>query len=135
MEIDYTQWPYWLVAVLLFANLFRDPLSALVSQALPDHFKHYATRQADREEHLQDIEEVKLNAQLQGEAVAELRKSWREENLMAILQSKDEFERELFRELTASFNKLADQQARTNELLTSLNTTMRRYVNGASASG
>lgn len=142
MNIDYSQWPVWLVAVLLFVNLFREPLAALIAQAIPDHFRHYAGRRADREEHDQELEEVQLNARLQTAAAEQLRKSWREENLMSIVQEKDAFERGLFDKLSTSLDRLSDrmeqfhrQQIRTNDLLTTLNITMSRFVNGRGGDG
>lgn len=131
------EWPIWLVAALLLVNLFKDQIGAFVPTAVREHFSSQARRQADEREHAQEIEEVKLNAALQTNASDDLRKSWREENLMDLLAAKDDWERTILRdEIIALRGAMGEQikelqdlrraAIRTNDLLTTLNIIMSR---------
>lgn len=133
-EIDLNTWPVWLAVTVVVIKLFQAEIGTLFGVILPqgviDFFRHRAAREADREEHSQELEEVELNARLQDSAAASLRKSWREENLMALVQAKDEWEREVLsaeiRNQTRELTALHRQVIRTNDLLTAMNIQITR---------
>lgn len=131
LQVDFSQWPTWLLFLLIVINLFKQQLIAFIPEAL----RHRAGRQADREEFKQGIEEALVNSRLQTEATDQLRKSWREEQWAEILQQMLGWLRE---DLEADMKQLQDGQAklyettiqvqrntaRTNDLLTTMNMTL-----------
>jgi hypothetical protein len=129
--VDFSQWPAWLLAVLIVINIFKQQLGAL----FPDWLRHRLGRQADREEFQQAMHEVLVNSRLQNEATDQLRKSWREEQWAELLQQMLAWLRE---DLQADLKLLQSGQAslhettiqvqrntsRTNDLLTTMNMTL-----------
>lgn len=110
--IDLTRWPVWLVFALLVANLFKEQIGSFVPMAVRDFFRHRAARQIDREEFDQEIQEALVNSRLQSQATDELRKSWREEQWVELLQRKDAWLQDI---LEARLVAIQDINARTLE--------------------
>lgn len=55
-------WPIWLVVLMIFVRVFRDDLAKFVPEAIRDHFSHYARMRADRQEHRQETEVMRIEA-------------------------------------------------------------------------
>lgn len=138
-QINFDAWPTWLIFILLALNLFREQISSFVPTAIRDHFSHRARRMADREEHVQEIEETLLNNRMQTMATEQLRSSWREEQWVELLQRKDawlidQLDKRLL-DLQASTDKLLEEQIkmryginRTNDILTTIHITLSKLV-------
>lgn len=88
-------WPVWLVVTLLLINIFREPLSALVKDAVPqavqEHFRHRASREADREEFEQNLTENTLGADLQSNAYREMRQQLIDQELVELVNTQLEY--------------------------------------------
>lgn len=135
LQVDFSQWPTWLLFVLIVINLFKQQIATFIPTTIRDIFQFRAGRQADREEFKQEMEQVQLNSRLQTEAADQLRKSWREEQWAEILQQmlawlREDLEADM-KELQAGQAKLNEttiqvqrNTARTNDLLTTMNMTL-----------
>lgn len=55
-------WPLWLVVLMIFVKVFRDDLAKFIPVAIQDHFRHYAKMRADRQEHSQEMEGMRIEA-------------------------------------------------------------------------
>lgn len=77
---DTSDWPIWAVLLFLILSQFRGTLIKILPDAWKSHQKHE-----------QEIEEIKLNARLQTTAGEQLRKSWRDEQFLDLLQSQQTF--------------------------------------------
>ena len=103
-------WPLWVVIIFQFLILFRNEIGKFLPSAISDHFRTRADRQADREEHKQAIEEVRLNAHLQAASAEQLRASWREEQWAVIVADQQTFiQNNLLLEIK-NLNKQIDRQ-------------------------
>jgi len=73
-------WPIWAVLLFLILSNFRGTLVKILPDAWQSHQKHE-----------QQIEEIELNARLQTTAGEQLRKSWRDEQFLELIQSNQTF--------------------------------------------
>lgn len=144
IDLDFHTWPPWLLIILIAANLFKEQIGALLGSFIPtavkDFFQFRAHRAANREEHVQLLEETLLNGQLQNEAVEQLRKSWREEQWAELVLRKDAWQQEtLDRRLEAlevGQNRLIevmievrDNSSSTNKILATIHVALTRLLN------
>lgn len=120
-SVDFSQWPVWLLAILIVVNLFKEQIGTVIPSAVRDIFKS----RVDRQEHSQQIEETLLNSRLQADATEQLRKSWREEQFAEMLHQKDSY---LYEYLDKKVDKLADAQDRTNDLLTTIHIALSKLA-------
>lgn len=139
LNLDFNQLPAWLLAILILINIFKQPLSAFVPVAIRDFFTFRAKREADREEFAQGIEETLVNSRLQSEATEHLRRSWREEQWVELIQNKDAWLQDVLDKkldgLQTGQAKLIEQTIqvqrntlRTNDLLTAVNGNLSRVI-------
>lgn len=77
-------WPIWATLLFLILSQFRGILAKILPNAWRSH-----------QEHEQEIEEIQLNAHLQTVAGEQLRKSWRDEQFLELLQAQQAFIQEL----------------------------------------
>lgn len=134
-NIDFNQLPTWLLVLLIIINIFKQPLSAFVPSAIRDFFTFRAKREADREEFQQGLEETLVNSRLQTEAAEHLRRSWREEQWVELIQNKDAWLQDVLDKkldaLQAGQTKLIElttqvqrNTLRSNDLLTAVNANL-----------
>lgn len=125
--------------VLLVANLFREQIGSFIPTAIREHFQDLAKRRIDKIEHTQELEEALLNSKLQNEATESLRKSWREEQWVELLQQKDAWLKEIFEDrldrLQDSSDKILEtitavqhNTKRTNDILTTINISLATVI-------
>lgn len=131
LQVDFSQWPTWLLFLLIVINLFKQQIAGFIPEAL----RHRAGREADREEFQQEIQENVLNFRLQAETTDQLRKSWREEQWVELLQQmlawlREDLEKDMA-EIQTGQGKLLEttiqvqrNTSRTNDLLTTMNMTL-----------
>lgn len=122
--LDISTWPTWIIAILLVINLFKEQIAAFIPTAISDHFRFRAERTADQEEHAQLLEEVLLNGKLQTEAAEQLRKSWREEQWVELLQFKDSWLHEF---LDAKLDRLQESADRQTKELAGLRSDFAQF--------
>lgn len=103
-------WPLWAILLFLALSTFRGSLIKL----LPGAVRSYLDRAEKIEEHEQEIEEIQLNARLQTQASEQLRKSWREEMLLEIIQNQQSFSQDT---LLGEVQALADLGHKIHEEL------------------
>lgn len=84
-------WPNWLTLILATIYILRGVLVKFLPDTLQKAIENFSARRTDQAEHNQEIEEVQLNARLQTQASEQLRKSWREEMLLEIIQNQQTF--------------------------------------------
>lgn len=89
MEHIPENWPLWAGILATLLLQFRGEIAGLLQSR--------TARSADRDEHDQEIEEIQLNARLQTDAAEQLRKSWRDEQYLEIVQDQQTFIQDLFR--------------------------------------
>ncbi len=118
-SVDFSQWPMWLLAVLIVVNLFKEQIGTVIPSAVRDFFKS----RGDRQEHSLQIEETLLNSRLQADATEQLRKSWREEQFAEMIHQKDSY---LYEYLDKKVDRLAIAQERAIEVLSSVVANTRR---------
>lgn len=122
--------PAWVLVILLILNLFKQPLGQLLAGAVPqairEHFRHLAERQADREE-FEQSQQSRLTKTQELEKLQRLHSNaWLEEQyttIIAEMQSQlsrahdrlaaaNEFDRNVvLRELDAVQGKFAELDA------------------------
>ncbi len=84
-------WPNWLTLILAVVYVLRGALVKLLPTSVQAIIENVSSRRTGQAEHNQEIEEVELNARLQTQASEQLRKSWREEMLLEIVQNQLSF--------------------------------------------
>lgn len=112
-------WPNWLTLILAIVYILRGALIKLLPTSLQAIIENISARRTDQAEHNQEIEEVELNARLQTQAGEQLRKSWREEMLLEVIQSQQAFIQDI---LLGEVRAVADLGHKIHEELLKLTT-------------
>ena len=121
------------------ANLFRQQIGAFLPQAIHNLFSFRAKRRADREDHTQQTETTLLESKLKAEEFSSLRKAWREEQWVELIQKKDAWIQEelddRLKEQSVVLGKISELMhdvrangLQTNELLTTMNSSLARMA-------
>lgn len=146
LNVDFNQWPSWLLFLLIVINIFKAQIAAAIPDTVKNWFQFRVNRQADREEFQQEMAEVQLNSRLQSEAADQLRKSWREEQWVELLQQMLSWMREdLGKDITEiragqdkqmeTLTQVQRNTLRTNDLLTTIHITLSKLAERRGGNG
>ncbi len=119
-------WPNWLTLILATLYILRGALVKLLPTSVQTIIENVSARRAGQAEHNQEIEEVELNARLQTQASEQLRKSWREEMLLEIIQTQQAFVQDI---LLGEIRALAAVGHQTHEELRNAQRAIHRSAN------
>jgi hypothetical protein len=126
--IDYRQLPIWAILVLVIAREVKP----LVVTFVPESLRTWWVRRTDREEHVQEIEQAIVDSELQASAAAQLRESWKDENIFELLRQKDSFFYQFFGEQAQEYGQrlaaIEENGTRTNDLLTLMNANLTKLI-------
>lgn len=117
--IDFSNWPAWLVFLLLILNLFK----AQIGKGWASLFK----LKEDQQEHTQDIEANLVDHDLQTKAAEQLRESQRESRAWNVIAQKDSY---LHQYLNGKVDELLAGQEATRQEVAGLREDLRTYTEG-----
>lgn len=119
-------WPNWLTLILAILYILRGALVKLLPTSVQTIIENVSARRTGQAKHNQEIEEVELNSRLQTQASEQLRKSWREEMLLEIIQSQQTFAQDT---LLGEIRALAKAGHQTHEELRNARRAIYRSAN------
>ena len=126
-----TKVPIWVITTYVLVRTF----AFLFSSFAPDFAKEAVNEIKRSRSHDDELEEVTLNHRLQEADAEQLRKAYYDASFIDMLKDNQEWQRELYKELTDAFKGLNNElrsihltNQRQNDLVTTLNIGMSELV-------